>query len=218
MQTFKLASYEVSIHSVSWSQSGAHLCVGLQTGEVIYRILSHTVLAQCSATFYPMLGVRHCSRSVNRTHIARVQVALWDINRMAQLRIFQGHTNTVSALSWNSHLLSSAGREGTILNRDMRVPEDSVAALRGHRGHICGLKVAVSAVCHMHGNNITLNCCHDTCNTSNCSKLRRNNDRVSCRLPAVSVACDYPGSRMQATPACPVYCMPAAHQRNMRLL
>lgn len=175
-------------------------------------VLSHTVLAQWSATLYPTLGVRQCSRSVNRTHIARVQVALWDINRMAQLRIFQGHTNTVSALSWNSHLLSSAGREGIVLNRDMRVPEDSVAALRGHRGHICGLKVAVSVVYHTYGTNITLKYCHDTCNTSNCSKLRHNNDGVSCILPAAvwPVTILAAESRPRQL-ACPVYCMPAAH-------
>ncbi|DBA92204.1 hypothetical protein WJX77_008151 [Trebouxia sp. C0004] len=97
---FKVASYEVTVRSVAWSQSGAHLSVGLHSGKV----------------------------------------DLWDINKMSKVRSFAGHSKHVTALSWNSHLLSSAGSEGIVLNRDMRVPEDSIAALKGHRSTISGLK------------------------------------------------------------------------------
>ena len=73
---------------------------------------------------------------------AALQVDLWDINKMSKVRSFAGHSKHVTTLSWNSHLLSSAGSEGMVLNRDMRVPEDSVAAMKGHRSTISGLKVS----------------------------------------------------------------------------
>ncbi|KAA6423366.1 MAG: hypothetical protein FRX49_06818 [Trebouxia sp. A1-2] len=97
---FKVATYEVMVRSVAWSQSGAHLSVGLHSGKV----------------------------------------DLWDINKMSKVRSFAGHSKHVTALSWNSHLLSSAGSEGIVLNHDMRVPENSVAAMKGHRSTISGLK------------------------------------------------------------------------------
>jgi len=73
---------------------------------------------------------------------AALQVDLWDINKISKVRSFAGHSKHVTALSWNSHLLSSAGGEGVVLNRDMRVPEDSVATMKGHRSTISGLKVS----------------------------------------------------------------------------
>ena len=76
-----------------------------------------------------------------------LQVDLWDINKMSKVRSFAGHSKHVTALSWNSHLLSSAGSEGMVLNRDMRVPEDSVAAMKGHRSTISGLKVSFPLPC-----------------------------------------------------------------------
>ena len=72
---------------------------------------------------------------------------LWDINKMSKVRSFAGHSKHVTALSWNSHLLSSAGSEGVVLNHDMRVPEDSVAAMKGHRSTISGLKVSFLLPC-----------------------------------------------------------------------
>lgn len=60
---------------------------------------------------------------------------------MQKVRTFIGHRASVSALSWNSHLLSTGGADRVILHRDMRVPEFSVARLQGHRGQVAGLKV-----------------------------------------------------------------------------
>lgn len=72
-----------------------------------------------------------------------MQVDLWDISKMQKVRTFIGHRASVSALSWNSHLLSTGGADRVILHRDMRVPDFSVARLQGHRGHIAGLKVTL---------------------------------------------------------------------------
>ena len=73
-----------------------------------------------------------------------MQVDLWDISTMQKVRTFTGHKARVSALSWNSHLLSTGGSDRVILHRDMRVPEDSVTRLQGHSGEVAGLKVTYS--------------------------------------------------------------------------
>lgn len=64
---------------------------------------------------------------------------------MQKVRTFTGHRSRVPALAWNSHLLSTGGSDRVILHRDMRVPEDSVARLQGHRGEVAGLKVTYLA-------------------------------------------------------------------------
>ena len=78
---------------------------------------------------------------LNVKFACRLQVDLWDINKMQRVRTLRGHSKFVSAMCWNSHLLSTAGANADILNCDMRVPEDSVASLQGHRATVCGLKV-----------------------------------------------------------------------------
>ncbi len=87
-----------------------------------------------------------------------MQVDLWDISKMQKVRRLTGHCRRVSALSWNSHLLSTAGGNGVVLNRDVRVPEDSVAALHGHRAEVCGLKVLLP---NTHFVQLSMWCCHD---------------------------------------------------------
>ena len=47
----------------------------------------------------------------------------------------------VNSLAWGSHVLSSAGRDRTILQRDVRAPDHYSAKLQGHRSEVCGLKV-----------------------------------------------------------------------------
>ena len=130
MQPFKLASYHsegTAIRSVAWSQSGAHLSVGLGNGKVRPNG-RYCLTYQCC--------IWSCM-----THDGPLQVDLWDISKMQRVRSFPGHRSRVSALSWNSHLLSTGGSDRLILHRDMRVPEHTVARLQGHKSEIAGLKV-----------------------------------------------------------------------------
>lgn len=46
----------------------------------------------------------------------------------------------VSSLAWNDHLLSSAGRDSTILNHDVRIENHNISSFRGHEQEVCGLK------------------------------------------------------------------------------
>ena len=47
-----------------------------------------------------------------------------------------GHRLRVGALAWSSSLLSSGSRDKSILQRDIRVQEDSVSKLSGHKSEV----------------------------------------------------------------------------------
>ena len=65
---------------------------------------------------------------------------LWDIIKQSPFRKFNGHSQRVSSLSWNKNILSSAGRDTTILNSDIRSPLEQISTFEGHKQEICGLK------------------------------------------------------------------------------
>jgi len=67
-------------------------------------------------------------------------VQIWDVNKQKQVRSMVGHTNRVGALAWSSSMLASGSRDKSILLRDMRVKDDFVTQLIGHRQEVCGLK------------------------------------------------------------------------------
>jgi cell division cycle protein 20 (cofactor of APC complex) len=68
-------------------------------------------------------------------------VEIWDAESGSRLRKMAGHSQRVSSLDWNAHLLSSGSKSGQIFHHDVRIPEHHVGTLNGHTGHeICGLK------------------------------------------------------------------------------
>lgn len=67
-------------------------------------------------------------------------VELWDCNKMKRLRVMTGHTARVGSLAWNSYLVSSGSRDGSIIHHDVRQREHNVATLNGHTQEVCGLK------------------------------------------------------------------------------
>ena len=67
-------------------------------------------------------------------------VQLWDVQSQTKLREMNGHTDRVSSLSWNRHILSSGSRDGTIVNHDVRVAQHQVSILAAHEGEVCGLQ------------------------------------------------------------------------------
>jgi cell division cycle protein 20 (cofactor of APC complex) len=69
------------------------------------------------------------------------EVQLWDVNRTKQVRTMRGHQARVSSLSWNSFLLSSGGKDGQILNHDVRIAKHHISTLQGHQDfEVCGLR------------------------------------------------------------------------------
>ena len=68
-------------------------------------------------------------------------VQIWDAEKCSRIRNFQGHRDRVSVMAWQSQprgLLSTAGRDSTIRNHDMRCV-DNVGVYRLHAQEVCGL-------------------------------------------------------------------------------
>ncbi|MCO5602403.1 hypothetical protein L7F22_056534 [Adiantum nelumboides] len=42
--------------------------------------------------------------------------------------------------AWNEHILTSGSRDRSIYHRDVRVPQQSIRELKGHKQEVCGLK------------------------------------------------------------------------------
>nr|XP_014096792.2 cell division cycle protein 20 homolog [Bactrocera oleae] len=67
-------------------------------------------------------------------------VELWDCTKIKRLRVMDGHSARVGTLAWNSYLVSSGSRDGSIIHHDVRAREHKVANLNGHTQEVCGLK------------------------------------------------------------------------------
>lgn len=67
-------------------------------------------------------------------------VELWDCIKMKRLRVMIGHTARVGSLAWNSHVVSSGSRDGSIIHHDVRQREHQILTLNGHSQEVCGLK------------------------------------------------------------------------------
>ncbi|XP_030383494.1 cell division cycle protein 20 homolog [Scaptodrosophila lebanonensis] len=67
-------------------------------------------------------------------------VELWDCSKVKRLRVMDGHSARVGSLAWNSFLVSSGSRDGTIIHHDVRSREHKVSSLAGHTQEVCGLK------------------------------------------------------------------------------
>lgn len=66
-------------------------------------------------------------------------IQLWDVESLRQIRLMKGHSNRVSSLSWNSHILSSGSKDSMIIHHDVRVPNHIITYNKGHTQEVCGL-------------------------------------------------------------------------------
>eukprot|EP00253_Pinus_taeda_P027712 PITA_27712 len=67
-------------------------------------------------------------------------VQLWDSQSNKKLRALKGHHDRVGALSWNGPILTTGGRDGIIINHDVRTRDHIVQTYKGHTQEVCGLK------------------------------------------------------------------------------
>lgn len=68
-------------------------------------------------------------------------VEIWDVDTQTRLRQMGGHSQRVTSLDWNAHILTSGSKSGLIFHHDVRIPEHHISTLNGHDGsEVCGLK------------------------------------------------------------------------------
>ena len=89
------------------------------------------------------------------------ETKLWDIEAGKLLRNMDGHSQRVSSLAWNQHILSSGSRDSTIVHHDVRVAQHKVGQLEGHLQEVCGLTWAPDGMTLASGGNDNLLCLWD---------------------------------------------------------
>lgn len=129
------------LNLVDWSSQNI-LAVGLGTCVYLWAATTSKVTKLCDLG--PTDGV--CSVQWTRegsyisigTSLGQVQV--WDGTQCKRVRTMGGHQTRTGVLAWSSRILSSGSRDRNILQHDLRVPNDFVSKLTGHKSEVCGLK------------------------------------------------------------------------------
>ncbi|CAM6105772.1 unnamed protein product [Calypogeia fissa] len=130
------------LNLVDWSSHNV-LAVGLGTCVYLWSACTSKVTKLCD--FGPQNDIV-CSVGWTQrgtylavgTNLGEVQI--WDATRCKKVRTMGGHRTRVGTLAWSSNILSSGSRDRNILQRDVRVQEDFVSKLVGHKSEVCGLK------------------------------------------------------------------------------
>ena len=91
---------------------------------------------------------------------------LWDVHAGKQLRSMDGHSDRVSSMAWNRHILSSGSRDTNIVNHDVRIARHNVATLTAHSQEVCGLAWSNDGEILASGGNDNLLCLWDASSTS----------------------------------------------------
>ena len=91
---------------------------------------------------------------------------LWDVQTFKQLRSMDGHSDRVSSMAWNRHILTSGSRDTTIVNHDVRVAHHQVAQLTGHTQEVCGLEWSNDGEILASGGNDNLLCLWDAASSA----------------------------------------------------
>lgn len=129
------------LNLIDWSSQN-FLAVGLSSSVYLWNASNTKVSKLCD------LGVNDTVTSVSwsvkgphfsmGTNIGDVQI--WDINKAKKIRTMNGHTQRVSAIAWNSNILSTGSKDKSILHRDIRCNSPFTSKLVGHKQEVCGLK------------------------------------------------------------------------------
>ncbi|KAG0592589.1 hypothetical protein M758_1G258300 [Ceratodon purpureus] len=129
------------LNLVDWSSHNV-LAVGLGTCVYLWSACTSKVTKLCDLG--PTDSVCSVGWTQRGTYLAvgtnLGEVQLWDATKCRKVRTMGGHRTRVGTLAWSSHILSSGSRDRNILQRDVRVADDFVSKLVGHKSEVCGLK------------------------------------------------------------------------------
>ena len=101
---------------------------------------------------------------------------LWDVQACKQLRAMDGHSDRISSMAWNRHILSSGSRDTTIINHDVRISHHVTSTLTAHTQEVCGLTWSNDGEVLASGGNDNLLCLWDA-STSSSSMSNRQEPR-----------------------------------------
>ena len=151
------------LNLISWSKSNV-LAVALGQAVYLWNAATGSIqeLMTCDETEY-ICSVNWSDQSATHLAIGLSSSAtqLWDTEAKRKLRTLDGHDARVSALAWNGHLLSTAGRDSKIVHHDVRQRDHVVQTLHGHEQEVCGLKWSPDGSMLASGGNDNLLCLWD---------------------------------------------------------
>ncbi|MED6158280.1 Protein FIZZY-RELATED 3 [Stylosanthes scabra] len=129
------------LNLVDWSSQNV-LAVGLGTCVYLWSASNSKVTKLCDLG--PQDGVCSIQWTREGSYISigtcLGQVQIWDGTRCKRIRTMGGHQTRTGVLAWNSRILASGSRDRNILQHDMRVSNDYISQLVGHKSEVCGLK------------------------------------------------------------------------------
>lgn len=130
------------LNLVDWSSTNL-LAVGLSNSVYLWNAGNSKVVRLVELSSNDLVTSTSSSPTSNvlgvGTHTGEVQ--LWDCIKHKKILTCKGHTARVGAISWNSNnIFASGSRDKNILVRDIRVPEDYINKMVGHKQEVCGLK------------------------------------------------------------------------------
>ncbi|GER36680.1 WD-repeat cell cycle regulatory protein [Striga asiatica] len=129
------------LNLVDWSSQNV-LAVGLGTCVYLWSASNSKVTKLCDLgpndSVCSVQWTREGSYISVGTSLGQVQV--WDGTQCKRVRTMGGHQTRVGVLAWSSRILSSGSRDRNILQHDLRVSNDCISKLTGHKSEVCGLK------------------------------------------------------------------------------
>ncbi|KAL6980554.1 B-type cell cycle switch protein ccs52B [Sarracenia purpurea var. burkii] len=129
------------LNLVDWSSQNV-LAVGLGTCVYLWTATTSKVTKLCDLGPTDSVCSVHWTREGSYISIGTSlgQVQVWDGTQCKRVRTMGGHQTRTGVLAWSSRILSSGSRDRNILQHDLRVPNDFVSKLLGHKSEVCGLK------------------------------------------------------------------------------
>jgi len=129
------------LNVLDWS-AGNVLAVALQSDVYLWN--GATAAVERLTSVPAGTSVASVGWSVRGNHLAvglsTGEVQIWDVAAKRHVRSMGGHTQRATAVAWAGATLATAGRDAAVYIRDVRVPADYHAHLRGHSNEVCGLR------------------------------------------------------------------------------
>ena len=128
------------LNLMDWSNNNL-IGIGLENFVYFWSAANSKVTKLCQ---YEDENVCSVSWANTGRHIAvgntSGEVHMYDAQKMACVRVFDGHSGRVSSLDWNGNIIASGSRDRSILLRDVREPRDHFCCFTGPAQEICGVK------------------------------------------------------------------------------
>ncbi len=161
------------LNLVDWSSQNL-LSVGLGPAVYIWSACTSKVTKLCDVTSAGDT-ITAVGWSQRGNHLAiglnSGETQIWDIQQLKLVKTLGGHLGRVSAISWNNSVLSTGSRDRSILQHDVRAPEDFATKLQGHKQEVCGLKWSFDGMQLASGGNDNKVCLWDIRGTTPVAKF-----------------------------------------------